>query len=62
MQVTQSPHDTPQLTLAIKSPLEAVWRALRDKETILQWHGWDLPSLGEEVDTIYFENVKEEIP
>jgi hypothetical protein len=62
MQITRSPQDTPQLTLAIKSPIDTVWRSLRDKKEVLRWHGWDTPSIEEEVDTIYFTDAKEETP
>ena len=61
MKITQSKDSTPQLSLIIKTSIDAVWSALRDKEKLLRWHGWDTPGLAAEIESIYFTNVKEEI-
>jgi uncharacterized protein YndB with AHSA1/START domain len=57
---TSGPSDEPfRIELTIDAPPDAVWRALRDKEQILQWHGWELDSLEAEVDQIFFTDVVE---
>lgn len=60
MKITQSKNNTPQLSLSINAPIDTVWDALRDKEKLLQWHGWDTPGLEEEVENIYFTDIKED--
>lgn len=57
MNITRSKDNTPQLSLLIQASHDSVWSALRDKEKLLQWHGWETPTL----EDIYFTNVKEEI-
>jgi hypothetical protein len=52
--------DTPRIEVTIAAPPEAVWNALRDKERIRHWHGWDDPSLDAEIDLIYFQHVATE--
>ena len=37
----------------IAAPVEAVWDALKDPAKIYNWHGWDDPSLKDEIDFIY---------
>lgn len=61
MEITQSRNNTPQLSLNIKASVDSVWGAIRDKEKLLQWHGWDTPTLNNEIENIYFTDVKEEI-
>jgi hypothetical protein len=45
----------------VAAPVEAVWDALRDKEKIRHWHGWEYEGaeggLEEEIDLIYFTRV-----
>jgi hypothetical protein len=60
MEITQSRNSTPQLSLTINAPIDIVWKALRDEEKLLQWHGWDTPGLKEEIENIYFTNIKED--
>ena len=60
MEIAQSKNNTPQLSLIINAPIDAVWDALRSKEKLLQWHGWDTPSLEEEIENIYFTDIKED--
>ena len=52
--------DTPQIEVTIAAPPDAVWAALRDKERIRHWHGWEDDSLDAEIDLIYFDHVKTE--
>lgn len=61
MNITRSKDNTPQLSLLIQASHDSVWSALRDKEKLLQWHGWETPTLEDEIEDIYFTNVKEEI-
>lgn len=60
MKITQSENNTPQLSLTIKASIDAVWSALREKEKIAQWFGWDYAGLEAEINDIYFTNVHEE--
>lgn len=61
MDITQSTNATPKLSLTIKASVDAVWNALRDKEKLLQWHGWDTSTLEDEIENIYFTDIKEEV-
>lgn len=47
---------TPRIEVTIAAPVDAVWDALRDKEKIRHWHGWDFEGLAEEIDLIYFQH------
>lgn len=60
MKITQSEKNTPQLSLIIKASIKAVWDALRQKQKLAQWFGWDYEGLGAEINDIYFTNVREE--
>lgn len=51
---------TPQITVTVAAPSEAVWEALRDKEKIRHWHGWEFEGLDEEIDLIYFTAYTED--
>lgn len=42
----------------IAAPAAEVWDALRDRDKLLQWFGWDAPSLAEEVDYIFFQYTR----
>ena len=44
----------PRIEVTIAAPVDTVWQALRDKETIRHWHGWDYDGLDAEIDLIYF--------
>lgn len=59
MQITQSANDTPELSLTIKAPIDAVWGALREKKKLAQWFGWDYSGLEAEINDIYFTDVRE---
>jgi uncharacterized protein YndB with AHSA1/START domain len=41
--------------LAIAAPADTVWRALRDRDEIKRWFGWEYDGFDEEVDFIFFE-------
>lgn len=60
MKITQSENNTPQLSLTIKASIESVWNALRQKQKLAQWFGWDYEGLDAEINDIYFTNVREE--
>ncbi|MEU4602905.1 hypothetical protein AB0F43_07995 [Kribbella sp. NPDC023972] len=53
--------DRPRIVVTVAAPVEAVWDALRDKEKIRHWHGWEYQGaeggLEEEIDLIYFTRV-----
>jgi hypothetical protein len=49
---------TLRIEVTVAAPVDAVWHALRDKETIRHWHGWDYEGLDEEIDVIYFTDVE----
>jgi uncharacterized protein YndB with AHSA1/START domain len=53
--------DRPRIVVTVAAPVEAVWDALRDKEKIRHWHGWEYEGakggLEEEIDLIYFTRV-----
>jgi hypothetical protein len=47
--------------VTVAAPVEAVWEALRDKEKIRHWHGWEYEGgLDQEIDHIYFTDVVED--
>lgn len=50
----------PRIEVTIAAPVDAVWHALRDKNTIRHWHGWDFDGLEQEIDVIYFNHVTED--
>lgn len=52
--------DTPRIEVTIAAPVDTVWHALRDKNTIRHWHGWDYDGLDGEIDLIYFSHVTED--
>jgi hypothetical protein len=60
--IINSMKQTPQVSLTIKAPLDKVWTALRHKEKLLQWHGWETPTLKDEIENIYFTDTKEGNP
>jgi uncharacterized protein YndB with AHSA1/START domain len=51
---------TPRIEVTIAAPADTVWNALRDKETLRNWHGWDFDGLEEEIDVIYFTAFTED--
>jgi uncharacterized protein YndB with AHSA1/START domain len=52
--------ETPRIEVTIAAPVDAVWHALRDKDTIRHWHGWEFEGLDEEIDLIYFSHLTED--
>jgi len=44
------------VTVPIAAPIEAVWAALRDREQLRNWFGWDADTLAEEIEYIFFEH------
>ncbi|MFC4858196.1 SRPBCC family protein [Actinophytocola glycyrrhizae] len=52
--------ETPRIEVTIAAPVDAVWHALRDKETIRHWHGWEFDGLDDEIDLIYFDHMTED--
>lgn len=53
-------NDRPELEVSIAVTVETAWRALRDRDTLLQWHGWETGDNGAEVDLIYFTDTVED--
>jgi uncharacterized protein YndB with AHSA1/START domain len=51
--------DRPRIVVTVAAPVEAVWDAMRDKEKIRHWHGWEVEGDGleQEIDLIYFSDV-----
>ena len=43
--------------LEIDAPADRVWRALRTKDEVLQWFGWDHDGLDAEVEMIFFSGA-----
>ena len=52
--------DPPRIEVTIAAPVDAVWAALRDKNTIRHWHGWEFDGLDNEIDLIYFSHPTED--
>lgn len=44
--------------VTVPAPAAAVWAALRDRDQLMQWFGWDTDSLGAEVDWIFFDHAQ----
>ncbi|GAA0588514.1 hypothetical protein HPO96_03110 [Kribbella sandramycini] len=58
-------NDSPRIKVTVAAPPSTVWAALRDKEQIRQWHGWEFTggvdgSLDQEIELIYFTDVSTE--
>ncbi|MCC3762670.1 hypothetical protein K3N28_06255 [Glycomyces sp. TRM65418] len=51
---------TPRIQVTVAAPADEVWRSLRDRGVIRQWHGWDAAELDAEIDSIYFTDVVED--
>jgi len=56
--------ETPRIEVTVAAPVEAVWDALRDKEKIRHWHGWEYEGteggLDQEIDLIFFSAFTED--
>lgn len=50
----------PQIEVTIAAPVDAVWAALRDREKIHHWHGWEYDGLAEEINDIFFTGHTED--
>jgi hypothetical protein len=50
----------PRIEVTIAAPVDVVWDALRDKDKIRHWLGWDYDGLGGEIDLIFFTETVEE--
>jgi hypothetical protein len=51
----------PRIEVTVAAPVEVVWEALRDKDKLRQWHGWQFEGLDEEIDTIYLQTYTEDV-
>ena len=47
------------MSMAVRAPVERVWRALRDPADIRRWHGWNEPGLDAEIQTIFVDHANE---
>ncbi|TWP52018.1 SRPBCC domain-containing protein [Lentzea tibetensis] len=52
--------ETPRIEVTVAAPVEDVWDAMRNKEKIRHWHGWEDPTLEQEIDVIYFSDFSED--
>lgn len=52
--------EPPRIEVTIAAPVDAVWAALRDKNKIRHWHGWEFEGLDAEIDLIYFAHMTED--
>jgi len=55
--MTESNHNP--LSVHINADAQQVWVMLREPSRIAQWHGWELDSLEDEINEIYFTNTTE---
>ena len=55
-------HRDVAVEVTIAAPIETVWRALRDRDDLRRWHGWEFDGLDEEIEVIYFSEAAEEDP
>ncbi|WP_181783672.1 SRPBCC family protein [Pseudonocardia pini] len=60
--MTEPTGSTPRIEVTVSAPPERAWAALRDRDLVHQWHGWQYDDLGAEIDTIFFTGVVEEVP
>jgi uncharacterized protein YndB with AHSA1/START domain len=50
----------PRIEVTIAAPVDVVWDALRDKDKIRHWFGWDYEGLDGEIDLIFFTETVED--
>ena len=50
----------PRIEVTIAAPVDVVWDALRDKDKIRHWLGWDYDGLDDEIDLIFFTETAED--
>jgi uncharacterized protein YndB with AHSA1/START domain len=53
--------DTPHIEVTVSAPVDDVWTALRDRNTIRHWFGWEYEGLDDEIDLIYFKQMTEDV-
>lgn len=53
---------TPVIQVTIAASPDAVWHALRTREALHEWHGWQGDDLDDEIDLIYFREAIETDP
>jgi hypothetical protein len=44
--------------VVVDAPVETVWRALRDRDEIKRWFGWEYDGFDEEIEFIFFQASK----
>ncbi|MFD9007092.1 SRPBCC domain-containing protein [Streptomyces sp. NPDC059582] len=49
----------PRISVTIAAPVDVVWDALRSKDKIRNWMGWDYEGLHDEIDLIFFTDTVE---
>lgn len=54
------PVDPPVIEVTVAAPVAVVWDALRDRDQLRRWHGWDDPGLDAEIEVIFFQDVTED--
>lgn len=54
-----SEHREVAVEVTIAAPIEVVWRALRDRQELRRWHGWEFDGLDQEIEVIYFSEAVE---
>jgi uncharacterized protein YndB with AHSA1/START domain len=52
--------EPPRIEVTVAAPVDVVWAALREKDKIRHWHGWEFDGLDEEIDVIYFNHLTED--
>jgi uncharacterized protein YndB with AHSA1/START domain len=45
--------------VTVAAPAQEVWRALRERDQLRRWHGWEYEELEEEIASIFIEDVTE---
>jgi hypothetical protein len=50
----------PRIEVTVAAPVDVVWEALRDKDKIRHWHGWDYDGLDGEIDLVFFTETVED--
>ena len=48
--------------IEIAAPADAVWAALREREQLARWFGWDYDGLEDEIEEIFFASATEVEP
>ncbi|GAB3878588.1 hypothetical protein GCM10029964_029460 [Kibdelosporangium lantanae] len=58
--MSDSANTPPRIEVTVAAPVDVVWDALRDKDKIRHWHGWDYEGLDGEIDLIFFTGTVED--